>query len=146
MSATAVAIGLHRPDPERLEQGLVVHDFRTVREHFRSIMDTSDEYVIPEYTPISQQGNAGTCGCNAWCDMLEMLRGLDMVKQGLIPNVDQLSRLFLYWTCRCYLGEQKIDSGIYLRLGARQLQTIGVCPETVWPYDTNHHSNTHRSS
>lgn len=87
------------------------------------------DHIIPDLTPISNQGGAGTCAANAWCDLLEILDGL----QGK-DKVEQLSRRFLYWLSRVYTGDEMYDDGMYLRAGAHQLSTIGVVEEKYFEY------------
>jgi C1A family cysteine protease len=90
----------------------------------------TDEYHIPEFTPISDQLSIGSCVANAWADALEILVGIqDPTK------VTQLSRLFLYWITRCVAGNQKKDSGTSPRTAAQQLSKVGICDEARWPYD-----------
>lgn len=129
--------GAWRPDPQGLEKGFKLQPFGLVRDRVRDMAGTyTDEHIIPEYTPVSNQGGLGTCALNAWADMLEMLYGLELKRlhPDQYPLVQQLSRLFLYWITRCYLNEQNLDKGTYLRLVALQISTVGICPEEVWPY------------
>lgn len=112
-------------------------NFDLVRGPMKDMVQAGDEYAIPEYTPISDQGTVGTCGSNAYCDALEILLGLEELAAApdSTPEPAQLSRLFHAWTSRSVQGKQKVDSGIYLRDGAKQLQQVGVCGEILWPYD-----------
>ncbi|ACY16365.1 C1 family peptidase [Haliangium ochraceum] len=87
------------------------------------------EHVLPMHTPVSDQGNLGTCAANAWMDALEILMGIENQRQ-----VVQLSRLFVYWTARELTGLQGEDSGVYLRAVAHQLRKIGVVEESFLPY------------
>ncbi len=87
------------------------------------------EHILAEHTPISDQGNLGTCSANAWMDAFEILLGLERP-----TAVVQLSRLFVYWTARVLTGTQHIDSGAYLRAVAHQLRKIGVVEERYMPY------------
>src|SRR6185436_12838274 len=81
--------------------------------------DLASEHVIPEYTPISDQGVAGSCVANSWCDMYEVLIGLET------PNsVPQLSRRFAYWIARYLTGDTGKDDGTYLRSMAQQFKNI----------------------
>lgn len=86
-------------------------------------------HILKELTPVSNQGNIGSCVANAWCDALEILRGLQNMP------VVQLSRLFLYWTARSLTGDHKKDQGCYIRAAAQQLSTIGVVEEQYYPYE-----------
>jgi C1A family cysteine protease len=90
----------------------------------------SSEYVIPEYTPISNQGMISSCVANSWCDALEILQGVENPKA-----VTQLSRLFLYWIARDLVGHQRMDKGAFNRAAAHQLNKIGTVAEKWFPYD-----------
>lgn len=63
-------------------------------------------HIIPEHTPISDQGRINTCTANNWCDMLEILDGLDGG-----DRTEQLSRLFLYWIAKYHTGDTDRDAG-----------------------------------
>lgn len=89
------------------------------------------EHIIPEYTPISDQGRAGSCVGNGWCDAMEMLIGLQHGEK----NVVQLSRRFLYWIARHLHQATDVDEGTFLRAAAHQLRKIGCVPEEDMPYD-----------
>jgi C1A family cysteine protease len=89
------------------------------------------EYIIPEYTPISNQGMISSCVANSWCDALEILQGTVNPKA-----VTQLSRLFLYWIARDLVGSQKSDKGSFNRAAAHQLKKVGTVAEKWYPYDT----------
>jgi hypothetical protein len=89
----------------------------------------TDEHSLPEYTPISDQGALSTCVANAVCDALEILLGLENPN-----NVVQLSRLMTYWNARSYTQETNKDDGTFIRNAVDSLRTLGVCPESVWPY------------
>lgn len=95
-----------------------------------SVISNNSEYCIPEYTPIGNQGSAGSCVANAFCDGLEILIG---VQQGA-DKVVQLSRRHLYWIARNTHNSTQVDGGTYLRAAAWQLQKIGVMPEKYYPY------------
>lgn len=102
-------------------------------------LQTSELCEIPEYTPLSNQGNIGSCAANAWGDMLEMVFGLEQAHKypDVIPTVEQLSRLWLYWVGRCVHDGQLKDEGTYLYAIASALMALGVAPEYAWPYDTS---------
>jgi len=91
--------------------------------------DVYTDHFIPEATPISNQGRAGTCVANAWCDMLEILDGLEGA-----DAVEQLSRRFLYWIARYLTGDTDRDDGTFLRSAAHQLTKIGVVEEKWFEY------------
>ncbi len=87
------------------------------------------DYLIPEFTPISDQGQVGSCVANAWSDMLEILDGLSGD-----DKVEQLSRRWLYWVSRYLLGQTGVDDGTFLRAAAHQLKTLGTFEEKYFPY------------
>lgn len=91
---------------------------------------SNTDFIIRELTPISSQGSIGSCAANAWCDMMEILDGLDGN-----DKVEQLSRLFLYWTSRYYTGDSNKDDGTYLRSAGHQLKHIGIVEEKYYPYE-----------
>ena len=91
--------------------------------------DLRADHVIPELTPISNQGGAGSCVANAWCDAMEILDGLSGS-----DKVEQLSRRFLYWCSRYYTGDAHKDKGTFLRSAAHQLAKIGIFEEKWFPY------------
>lgn len=91
----------------------------------------TNQYIIPEHTPISNQGNIGSCAANSGCDMWEILYGLENP-----GGVFQLSRLFLYWNARLYTQDTGKDGGTYIHNVMNSLTMTGVCRETTWKYDT----------
>lgn len=118
------------PDWSKLDR-----DFSRIEKTLRQkagSWDTLDEYIIPESTPISNQGQHGSCVANAWCDMLEILDGLEGSDE-----VEQLSRAFLYWTSRYLHDATGKDGGTYLRAAAHQLRKIGIVEEQFYPYESS---------
>lgn len=87
-------------------------------------------YIIPEYTPISNQGNLSSCVGNSTTDALEILQGIENP-----GGVVQLSRLMTYWIARLLTQDQLHDDGTFIRSAFSQLSRLGVCPEAVWPYN-----------
>lgn len=117
---------------EERDWGALDREFEQVRGAFEQAMcvpEESGEHIIPERTPISDQGERGTCAANAWMDALEILLGLESPAQ-----VVQLSRIFAYWVARVLTGDEGEDSGAYLRAVAHQLRKIGVVEEQYLPY------------
>ena len=103
-------------------------DIQTNIKKFASV--SSDEHIIQEYTPISNQLNLGSCVANATVDALEILMGLS-------GKPVQLSRLFVYWNARLYDKSTDKDEGTYIKNAFNSLAKDGVCPESVWEYNTN---------
>jgi hypothetical protein len=82
---------------------------------------------IEECTPISNQIDIGSCEANGWMDAFEML---------MPPaKVVQLSRMFCYWTSRRTHGAECVDEGTYAVAVARAAQELGICTESLCPYD-----------
>ena len=96
------------------------------------IMATPPSYSLQQYCPEAyDQGSLGSCTANAICS------GLQMVD----PNVNKPacfkpSRLFLY-TCELLLENNGVieDNGADAADGCRILQNIGVCSESLMPYN-----------
>lgn len=95
-----------------------------------SAVATPKDFAIPEYTPISQQGRAGTCVANGCSDALEILQGVEYGAQ----TVQQLSRRWLYYIARQYTGDTAVDNGAYIPAALLQLQNIGTFEEQYFPY------------
>lgn len=89
-----------------------------------------DIHIIPEYTPISNQGAVGSCVGNAVADSFEILKGLEDRSK-----VEQVSRLFIYYNARVYTQETNKDAGSHIVHALDSMTKLGVCRESVWPYD-----------
>lgn len=79
--------------------------------------------------PIYDQGGLGSCTANAIGAGFQF----DQKKQGLKSFIP--SRLFIYYNERDIEGTVNQDSGAYIRDGIKSVNKLGVCPETMWPYD-----------
>lgn len=111
------------------------HTYGRIEKAFKQVAsgwNLQSDYIIPDRTPISNQLNIGSCVANAWCDMMEVLIGLESGSKTPPP---QLSRLFLYWISRYLTGDTDKDEGTYLRAAAQQLKNIGIFEEKFFPYD-----------
>lgn len=86
------------------------------------------DHVIPNEPPCFDQLDIGACVLNAWVGALAVLLAVEGVP------FTMLARLFLYWLCRLYQGSLDEDSGTYVHLAVERGGTIGICPETMWPY------------
>jgi len=83
----------------------------------------------PSMPPVYDQGQLGSCTGNAIAGAMEYERD----RQGLSDFVP--SRLFIYYNERALEGTVSSDSGAVIRDGIKVVNTDGVCPETLWPYD-----------
>jgi C1A family cysteine protease len=81
-------------------------------------------------SPVVDQGSLGSCTANAIASGLREYLMLQ-AKQSLV----RLSRLFLYYEERLLEGTVNEDSGAEIRDGMKVLKTLGVCPESEYPYD-----------
>lgn len=97
-----------------------------------SAASTGNQHIITEYTPISNQLSLGSCAANSGSDMWEILYG-----QNHPNDVPQLSRLFLYWNARVYSQDTGKDEGTYIHNAIDSLTKMGVCLESLWPYDVS---------
>jgi len=79
--------------------------------------------------PVYDQGQLGSCTANAISGAMEF----EQKKQG--GQVFMPSRLFIYYNERDIEGTVNSDSGAQIRDGIKSVNSLGVCPETEWPYD-----------
>jgi C1A family cysteine protease len=79
--------------------------------------------------PVYDQEQIGSCTANAIGAAFEF----EITKQGLPDFMP--SRLFIYYNERAMEGTTGTDSGAQIRDGVKSVATLGVCPETEWPYD-----------
>jgi C1A family cysteine protease len=75
--------------------------------------------------PVYDQGALGSCTGNALACAFEYDD----------KNIFQPSRLFIYYNERNIEGTVSSDSGALISDGIKSLETYGVCPETLGPYD-----------
>lgn len=80
--------------------------------------------LLPQTTPISDQGSLSSCVANATCDALELLTQTPV----------QLSRLTLYWLARDTHGDACRDEGTFIRAAFGVLRRLGIPREDLWPY------------
>jgi C1A family cysteine protease len=83
----------------------------------------------PLCSPIEDQGNLGSCTGNAIVGCLEYLERKDGV-----PFQD-LSRLFVYYQERVIEGTVSQDAGAMIRDGIKAIAKVGVCAESLYPYN-----------
>ena len=80
-------------------------------------------------SPVEDQGSLGSCTGNAIAGAIELLQ----IKAG--APVTDISRLFIYYCEREYLGEINEDSGAYIRDGIKAIRDTGAASEKTWPYN-----------
>lgn len=79
--------------------------------------------------PVYDQDQLGSCTANAIGAAFQFNQMKEGLK-GFIP-----SRLFIYYNERDMEGTVNQDSGAAIRDGIKSVNNLGVCPETMWPYD-----------
>lgn len=88
----------------------------------------TNQYIIEEKTPISNQGYLSCCVAEAVTACYEILLGVQNKK------VEQLSRLFVYWNSRLYTKDTDKDAGTYIACAMQSLVDFGVCSEDTWSF------------
>ena len=83
-------------------------------------------------SPVEDQKNLGSCTAQALVGALEFIE----LKFGENENhFSDLSRLFVYYNERAAIGTVQEDSGAMLRTGIKTPKALGVCRESLWPYE-----------
>jgi C1A family cysteine protease len=80
---------------------------------------------------IEDQLTLGSCTANAFTSALELIRNMNN-----LPKM-QLSRLFHYQQELLMENNFSKDGGASIRTAVKVGQKIGVCNETIWPYELN---------
>lgn len=108
-------------------------EFNNYEFNFAKLTSSSyGDHILPEYTPISNQGVLGSCVANATCGAFSLLKGIENKN-----SVVEYSRLFLYYNARLYIKQTDKDEGCFIRDAFDSLTRIGICREELWKYDTN---------
>ena len=82
--------------------------------------------------PCYDQGQLGSCTANAIAGAVQFLQKIQS------DPLVMPSRLFIYFNEREMEGTVSSDSGAEIRDGIKSINTLGVCPESEWPYDDSH--------
>ena len=80
--------------------------------------------------PIYNQGKLGSCTANAIAFAYQYDENKQNTEDKTIP-----SRLFIYYNEREMEGTINSDSGAQIRDGIKSINKVGICDETMWPYD-----------
>ncbi|MBS1686833.1 MAG: C1 family peptidase [Bacteroidetes bacterium] len=83
----------------------------------------------PQCPEVYEQGQLGSCTANAIAAAFEF----GQLKQNA-ANAFMPSRLFIYYNERVIENTVNSDAGAQIRDGIKSVNTIGVCPEKMWPY------------
>eukprot|EP00696_Hemimastix_kukwesjijk_P013845 gnl/Hemi2/27673_TR9152_c0_g4_i1.p1 gnl/Hemi2/27673_TR9152_c0_g4~~gnl/Hemi2/27673_TR9152_c0_g4_i1.p1 ORF type:complete len:257 (-),score=60.50 gnl/Hemi2/27673_TR9152_c0_g4_i1:115-885(-) len=78
---------------------------------------------------VENQGNVNSCTANALAGCIEYL------EKRINDNPIDVSRLFIYYNERNLENCVGSDDGAAMKDGITSLQTIGVCEESIWPYN-----------
>lgn len=82
------------------------------------------------FPEVYDQGHLGSCTANALAGAYEFDEIIERES-----NIFRPSRLFIYYNERKMEGHINEDSGAEIRDGVMSLVNVGVCPETMLPYD-----------
>ena len=85
----------------------------------------------PNCPPIYDQGNLSSCTGNALASAYQF-GDMKQIHPNFIP-----SRLFIYYNERVIENSVNEDSGAMIRDGIKTMAALGVCPETMWEYNTS---------
>jgi len=77
---------------------------------------------------IEDQGKLGSCTGNAIAGAIELLHKRQ-------SRTLDISRLFIYYYERKFIGTVNYDSGAYIRDGIKACYTYGAPTENLWPYN-----------
>jgi C1A family cysteine protease len=83
----------------------------------------------PHCPPVYDQGQLGSCTANA-IGAAHAFAQLHQFDTDFMP-----SRLFIYFNERTMERTVDTDSGAMIRDGIKSVAKLGVCPETMWPYE-----------
>jgi len=131
--------GLHRrPITQKITKALFtipkyhwVRDKVDTRDHPYQLTNKTQSNVVDlrQYCSlIENQGNLGSCTGNAIAGAIELLHK----RQNRTLDI---SRLFIYYYERLFIGTVNYDSGAYIRDGIKACYTYGAPTENLWPYN-----------
>jgi len=83
----------------------------------------------PDMPPVYDQGQLNSCTANAIAAAVDFDNHLQ-TQQFLTP-----SRMWIWYQERAIEGTVSQDVGAQVRDGAKVVASLGVCPESDWPYD-----------
>ena len=86
------------------------------------------EVIGLQYIMVYDQGRIGSCTANAIASAYNIM---NIIKN---RRTIYLSRLFIYYNERAFIGKIEEDSGAYIKDGFKSMQKEGACLEKHWPY------------
>lgn len=108
-----------------------VKDKIDTRDHLYQLTNAAQSNVVDlrQYcSTIEDQGNLGSCTGQAIAGAIELLHK----RQNRTLDI---SRLFIYYYERMFIGTINYDSGAYIRDGIKACYTYGAPTENLWPYN-----------
>ena len=105
------------------------HIFSPTRVSVNKLPKSKD--LLHLCSPVEDQGELGSCTGNAIAGAIELLE-----KKKKTEFFD-ISRLFIYFCEREYLGEIDQDNGAFIRDGIKAIRRTGAAREDLWPYITS---------
>ena len=128
--------------PERFGLGLIADDEKALQKAGKKDWDfrllklstaeptKDDQADLSEYIEnVLNQGSTSSCVANAWEQAIRIER-----KRLGFSKTELGSRLFGYHNSRSEHGDEKTDSGTYLRTYAASLKKYGNCFESDYPF------------
>jgi hypothetical protein len=111
-------------------------DFQDLKATFGAVTASTGDVDFRKNCTSTNQKSLGSCVGNSTADSIEILNSLEGR-----PHVE-LSRLFPWTLARNMMddnmdgrGDVDINKGTYIRLAFDVIRSVGICPETDWPYD-----------
>ena len=120
------------PEPQYKKYGWK-KDLPDFRDHYKVFTKFNHSNTVDLRTKcpsVYNQGKLGSCTANSIAGAYEF----DMIRQKE-QNVFVPSRLFIYYNEREMEGNVDTDSGAQIRDGIKSINTQGIVPEKLWPYD-----------
>jgi len=104
----------------------VYHNFTIGKLHDSiKVIDLRDKFP-----PVYNQGKLGSCTANGIAAAYEFDEMKENEEKVFVP-----SRLFIYYNERKANNTIGKDSGASIRDSVMEISNVGVCPESLWPYD-----------
>ena len=107
------------------------NEYHKITTSLNKLQTVSSIDMRPICPPVYDQQNLGSCSANALAAAYEIDQILQHELSPFVP-----SRLFIYYNERSIEGTINEDSGAVISDGVKSLCVNGVCPETMWQYNT----------
>ena len=106
-------------------------DFKySVPRHISMALPPSED-LRPNCPPVYDQSSLGSCTGNS----VAGAHHYGQIKQVGMDKAFAPSRLMIYFNERDMEGDIGQDNGAQIRDGIKSVVDLGVCPESMWPYD-----------